>query len=83
MSKNITIYTSNTCAYCNMVKQYLKMKGKDYSEVNIEEEPAKRQEMAALTGGQMNVPVTVVTSEDGVQDITIGYNLGKLSSAIA
>jgi len=83
MSKNITIYTSNTCKYCSMVKQYLKMKGKDYSEVNIENEPAKIQEMTAITGGQMNVPVTVVTQTDGSQDVTIGYNLGKLSSAIA
>ncbi len=80
--KSITIYTSNTCAYCSMVKQYLKLKGENYSEVNIENEPTKREEMVALTG-QMNVPVTVVTSNDGSRDVTVGYNLGKLSSAIA
>lgn len=82
MSKNITIYTSNTCSSCKMVKQYLAMKGKNYSEVNIEDEPARREEMVTMTG-QMSVPVTVVTSDDGSQDVTIGYNLGKLSSAIA
>jgi glutaredoxin len=83
MSNKITIYTSNTCAYCGMVKQYLKMKGKNYSEINIEDDPARRQEMSEITGGQMNVPVTVVTKDDGSQNVTIGYNLGKLSSAIA
>lgn len=83
MSKKlITIYTTNTCASCSMVKQYLQMKGKDYSEVNVESEPARRDEMMALTG-QMTVPVTVVTQDDGSQDVTVGYNLGKLSSAIA
>ncbi len=82
MSKNITIYTSNTCGSCKMVKQYLKMKGQNYSEVNIEDEPSRREEMVTMTG-QMSVPVTVVTSDDGSQDVTIGYNLGKLSSAIA
>lgn len=82
MSKNITIYTSNTCSSCKMVKQYLQLKGHNYSEVNIEDEPARRDEMVAMTG-QMSVPVTVVTSDDGSKDVTIGYNLGKLSSAIA
>ena len=82
MSKTITVYTSNTCAYCGMVKQYLKMKGQNYDEINIEEQPERRDEMVALTG-QMNVPVTVVTKEDGNRDVTVGYNLGKLSSAIA
>jgi len=82
MANKITIYTSNTCAYCNMVKQYLKLKGKEYSEVNIEEEPSRREEMVAMSG-QMNVPVTIVTKDDGSKDVTIGYNLGKLSSAIA
>lgn len=83
MSSKITIYTSNTCGYCGMVKQYLKLKGKDYNEVNIEEDPSKFQEMSALTGGQTSVPVTVVTKDDGSRDVTIGYNLSKLSSAIA
>lgn len=82
MSDNITIYTSNTCSSCKMVKQYLKLKGKNYSEVNIEDEPARREEMVAMSG-QMSVPVTVVTKTDGSKDVTIGYNLGKLSSAIA
>lgn len=82
MSNMITIYTSNTCSSCKMVKQYLKLKGQDYSEVNIEQEPTRREEMVAMTG-QMSVPVTVVTKNDGTKDVTIGYNLGKLSSAIA
>lgn len=80
--KNITIYTSNTCAYCPMVKQYLKLKGQAYDEVNVENEPTRRDEVQQLTG-QTRVPVTVVTSDDGSRDVTIGYNLGKLSSAIA
>lgn len=81
MAKNITVYTSNSCAYCGMVKQYLKMKGADYSEVNIEEQPDRQAEMINMSG-QARVPVTVVTKDDGSQDITVGYNLSKLSSAL-
>lgn len=80
--KKITIYTSNNCAYCGMVKQYLQMKGADYSEVNIEDNPDRRQEVIEMSGAS-TVPVTVVTSQDGRKDVTIGYNLGKLSSALA
>ena len=82
MPKNITIYTSNNCASCGMVKQYLAMKGTTYDEINIETQPEKQQEMIALTG-QMRVPVVVVTKDDGTQDVSIGYNLGKLSAALA
>jgi len=82
MPQNITIYTSNNCAYCGMVKKYLAMKGASYDEINIEEEPQRQAEMIDLSG-QSRVPVTVVTKTDGSKDITIGYNLGKLSSALA
>jgi glutaredoxin len=64
-----------------MVKQYLGMKGATYEEVNIEEQPDRQAEMINMSG-QSRVPVTVVTKDDGSKDITIGYNLGKLSSAL-
>lgn len=82
MAQEITIYTSNNCAYCGMVKKYLKMKGQQFSEVNIETEPAKQQEMIALSGA-MTVPVTVIKKTDGTQDVTVGFNAGKLAAAIA
>ena len=34
MVKNITIFTTNTCAYCQMVKKYLGAKGMSYEEVS-------------------------------------------------
>ena len=35
MVKNITIFTTKTCAYCPMVKKYLTAKGLQYDEVNL------------------------------------------------
>ena len=81
MVKNITIYTSNNCAYCGMVKQYLQIKGQNYDEINIEEQPDRQPEMIDMTG-QSRVPVTVVTRVDGSRDVTVGYNVSKLASAI-
>ena len=65
-----------------MVKKYLELKGASYSEVNIETNPDKQKEMMELSG-QQRVPVTIIEQEDGNRDISIGYNLSSLASALA
>lgn len=83
MAKKVTIYTTTTCAYCVMVKRYLTSKGLSYDEVNLDLAPERRQEAIDLSG-QMNVPVTVVSDEtSGQKEIAIGWNPGKLASALA
>ena len=82
MPKNITIYTTNTCVYCVMVKKWLSSKGFSYDEVNVENEPHRRNEPYQLSG-QLNVPVTVVTNEDDSQSVVVGFNLAQLAPAVA
>ena len=82
MPKNITIYTTTTCAYCPMVKKFVTAKGLTYDEVNLDEYPERQAEVLALSGA-MTVPVTVVTKEDDSQAVVVGYNLAKLAPAIA
>ena len=65
-----------------MVKKYLDMKGQAYQEVNIETDPSRQKELIDLSG-QQRVPVTVIEQEDGRKDISVGYNLSSLSSAIS
>jgi len=82
MVKNITIFTTNTCAYCAMVKKYLGAKGQDYEVVNLDEHPERQAEALELSGA-LTVPITVVTKEDDSREVVIGYNLAKLAPAIA
>ena len=82
MPKNITIYTTNTCAYCVMVKKWLGAKGIGYEEVNLDEHP-EQQSVAYEISGQLSVPITVVTKEDDSQEVVVGYNLAKLAPAVA
>lgn len=82
MVKNITIFTTNTCAYCAMVKKYLGAKGMKYDVVNLDEQPERQAEAYELSGA-LTVPVTVVTKEDESREVVIGYNLAKLAPAIA
>ncbi|HSX47464.1 MAG TPA: glutaredoxin family protein [Patescibacteria group bacterium] len=82
MVKNITIFTTNTCAYCQMVKKYLGIKGFNYEEVNLDEHPHRQAEAIELSG-TMTVPVTIVTKQDETKEVIIGYNLAKLAPAVA
>jgi glutaredoxin 3 len=82
MPKNITIFTTSTCAYCPMVKKFLAAKGLSYDEVNLEEHPERQAEVLQLSGA-LTVPVTVITKQDDSQSVVIGYNLAKLAPAIA
>ena len=81
MVKNITIFTTNTCAYCGMVKKYLGAKGVTYDEVNLDEQPQRQAEAMQLSG-TMTVPVTVVTKQDETKEVIIGYNLARLAPAL-
>ncbi|MDL2363132.1 MAG: glutaredoxin family protein [Patescibacteria group bacterium] len=82
MAKNITIFTTNTCGYCHMVKKYLGAKGMTWDEVNLDEQPHRQAEALQLSGA-MTVPVTVVTKDDDSQEVIVGYNLAKLAPAVA
>lgn len=69
----ITVFTTNTCAYCKMVKQYLSMKGKEFNVVNLDDDPAARQSLFEKTGA-MTVPITQVGDE-----FIVGWNPAKLA----
>ena len=82
MVKNITIFTTNTCAYCVMVKKYLTNKGVSYEEVNLDQNPERQAEAQRLSGA-LTVPVTIVTHQDDSQDVIVGFNLGRLAPAVS
>ncbi len=82
MAKDITIFTTNTCGYCQMVKKWLAAKGHEYQEVNLDEHPERQAEALQLSGA-LTVPVTVVTRNDDSREVIVGYNLAKLAPAVA
>jgi glutaredoxin len=82
MVKHITIFTTNTCAYCGMVKKWLDVKGHKYEVVNLDTNP-ERQAEALKVSGALTVPVTVVTKYDDTQEVIVGYNLARLAPAVA
>lgn len=81
MVKNITIFTTNTCAYCGMVKKWLGAKGFQYEEVNLDTNPERQKEAFELSGA-LSVPVTVITKADDTREVVVGYNLAQLAPAV-
>lgn len=82
MAKKITIYTTNTCAYCVMVKKYLDNKGHSYEVVNLDDQPERQEEALAISGA-LTVPITLVEKEDDTKDVIVGFNLSRLAPALA
>jgi glutaredoxin len=83
MAKDITIFTTNTCSYCAMVKRFLDMKGQKYDVINLDDHPERNQEALDVSGGALTVPITVVTKQDDSREVIVGYNLSRLAPAIA
>ncbi len=66
--KNVSIYSTPTCHFCNLAKEYFKENSVSFENFNVAEDGAKRQEMIDITG-QMGVPVIVIG-----EDVVVGFN---------
>ena len=74
--KEVTIYSTQTCVYCNMAKSFFKSNGVAYTEHNVATDMERRKEMIDKTG-QMGVPVIDVGGE-----IVVGFDEPKLRSTL-
>ncbi len=52
----VVIYTKESCAYCFRVKSLLDARGVSYREIDLEEDPAREEEMIRLSSGRTEVP---------------------------
>lgn len=68
----VTVYTTPTCPYCDMVKRYLSSLDVPYSEVDVASDQAAAQELVARTG-QQGVPQTEIDGR-----YVIGYNTAEI-----
>lgn len=75
----LKVFTTNTCAYCHMVKKYLTNKGKEFTEVNLDENPQEQQEALRLSGA-LTVPVTVAYENDEPRKVVVGFNIPQLAT---
>ena len=76
----ITIYSTPTCPYCKMAKEFLTEKGIPFADVDVAADEAKAQEMITKSR-QMGVPVIVVANDDGKEEVIVGFDRDRLAAA--
>ena len=76
MDKHVTIYTTPTCHFCQMAKEFFAEKGIQYTSYDVAADAQKRMEMIQMTG-QLGVPVIVVND-----DIMVGFDRTRLANKL-
>ncbi|HBH71632.1 MAG TPA: NrdH-redoxin [Candidatus Yonathbacteria bacterium] len=75
--KEVIIYTTQTCGYCKMAKEFFDANNVQYKDYDVGADLEKRKEMIERSG-QMGVPVIFVGDE-----MTVGFDKAKLSSLLS
>jgi glutaredoxin 3 len=74
--KEVTIYSTQSCHYCQLAKEFFDKNNIKYTQYDVGNNPEKRAEMIQLSG-QLGVPVIHI--EDTV---LVGFQEGTLSELL-
>jgi glutaredoxin 3 len=76
MDKTVTIYSTPTCHFCQMSKEFFKENNVAYIEIDVAADVEKRSEMQERSG-QLGVPVIFIGEE-----MIIGFDKKRFVSAL-
>ena len=76
------IYSTTTCPFCKMLKDYLSEKNIAYTEKLVDQDDAAKEEMMAASGGFLAVPFSIITKDDGSRANVIGFDKNKLNEIL-
>ncbi len=74
---NVKVYSTPTCPYCRMAKNYFHSKKIDFVDIDVSQNSEKAQEMMDLSG-QMGVPVIVIG-----EDVIVGFNQAEIEKKLS
>ena len=78
---NVKVYSTSWCAFCKAEKKFLTDKGVKFDDVNVETDEQAAHEMVHLSG-QMGVPFTVITKDDGSRVGILGFDQPRLTQEL-
>ena len=76
MAHTVSIYSTPSCAYCHMAKEYFKKNNIAYTEYNVAADIQKRQEMLDKTH-QFGVPVIEIDGK-----LVIGFDRPQIHNLL-
>lgn len=74
--KDVTIYTTPTCGYCQQAKRYLRAQGVEYREVDVSADEAAAKQLVLRTR-QFGVPVIEVGGS-----LVVGFDVRRLEKLL-
>ena len=77
----VKIYTTTTCPYCKMEKEYLDARGIKYENVFVDQDSMAAEDLMKMEG-QFGVPFTVFTKDDGSSETLLGFDKAKLNEVL-
>lgn len=82
---SVEIYTSPLCGYCHAAKRLLTSKGVSFVEVDLSDQPGRRDEMVKRANGGRTVPQIFVGDihVGGADDLYALERAGKLDALLA
>ena len=75
-TQNITIYSTPSCHFCHMAKEFFKANNVAFTDYDVASDVEKRKEMVEKSG-QMGVPVIVIGNE-----LIVGFNKPLVSKLL-
>jgi glutaredoxin 3 len=76
MNKNVTIYSTPTCHFCHLAKDFFKENNIQYTEYDVLSDIEKRREMMDKSG-QLGVPVISIDGK-----VVVGFDQAEISSLL-
>ena len=73
---NVKVYSTSTCPYCVMAKEFLKKNNIQFEDINVGINPKAGQELIDKSG-QMGVPVLDIDGQ-----IIVGFDKDAISKAL-
>ncbi len=74
---SVNVYSTQSCPYCTMVKNYLREKRVAYNDYDVGRDRRRADEMVRKSG-QMGVPVVEINGR-----IIVGFNKAEIEKALA
>jgi len=74
---SVLVYSTPSCPYCTMVKDFLKKKQVPFQEYDVSRDQRRAEEMIRKSG-QMGVPVVDVGGK-----VLVGYRPAEIEKALA
>lgn len=78
----VTVFSTTTCPYCKMLKDYLNEKTVPFTEKLVDQDDMAREEMMKDSGGFLGVPFSVIVLDDGSRETVVGFDKGKINQVL-